>query len=483
MSDPRWNHLPEELKSLGKKSPDTPSDPAAFKERVLREYERRTRWHLRARWMRRGVVLAGVCTAALLGVLVAKPALSPQEAPPLQSAKSVAKHAPLTKQEVVERYFNFILQKRPSLADANLAQNLRGKLPVFGQNRTNPHLTGYRLKALAGDQYEVTLNWATYGAEARLEVLQVSMAQESGNWVISGMKQTQQRVFASRDQATVRAELSLGSGKTEAAGAGVLPSKNGWSFFAADPTDANRAAFAQQGDRPLVYVWQTDRSAPKLTATMPEGEIGEMLWGEDGLLVVNFSPKTNLKAQEIWFVDTAKGDVYMDEWLVAQLKERNISDAHAVHMLAGNRLELRSGTRAFLADLTKHEWSEENVPPLQMEESVFEGQASNLPTQELSFFSAESAQEWLGKINLPPGLQIDPARDVGFYVLNGSVESLTLDSGSLQVEVSKNPGHLQVLRVPLEKLKQSGLSGKQMTISVYDESGTPILGQTQVRVP
>ncbi|MBL0386759.1 hypothetical protein JJB07_08850 [Tumebacillus sp. ITR2] len=212
MSDPRWNHLPNELKSLGKKSPDTPADPAAFKERVLREYERRAAFHHRVRWLRQGMVVVGVCTAVVVGFLVAK--------------------------------------------------------PVVVQHDPSP------------------------------------------------------------------------------------------------------------------------------------------------------SPSTAKQAQ----------------------------------------------------------------PPI--EEVVYEASnVPNLPTQELTFLDATSAQKWLSTANLPSDKQIDPAREVGYYLLNGSLQSMTLSEGDLQVKISHVPGHLQVLRIPLTRLKLSGLSGKMLTIHIYDESGTTVVATTQVKVP
>ncbi|PWK13165.1 hypothetical protein [Tumebacillus permanentifrigoris] len=236
MSDPQWNHLPDELKALGQKPPETPQNPVEFKERVLREYERRTRFHLRARWMRRAMTAVTVCAAMLVGVLVAKPA--DREALP------------------------------PSSSSSNQPQTFAGNSPFIA----NPE----------------------------------------------------------------------------------------------SKTMAKQDARAPQLDEAVVY---------------------------DAL----------------------------------------------------NQQDLLGATLRFLTPSEAQDW--------------------------LQTTAAVPSDKW-----------IDPAREVGYYLLNGSVRSVTFGEGNdLQVEVSEDVGHLQVLRIPYTRLAE--LSGKQVTLHVFDEGGQPVIPTQTVQVP
>lgn len=489
MSDPRWNHLPDELKKLGQKTPETPTDPVEFKERVLREYERRTRGHLRSNWLRGALTAVTMCTAVLVGLFVSAPSswdLLPSKLSPERmqsSAVDANAFSGLTKQEVVEKYIDLNLQKRQTESEGLLAKKLQNKPTALGQNRTQPHMTGYRLRTIGSDgsRYEVTVNWASYTAEARTETLEVGLAQEDGRWTIDELKELQSRTYQSKDQMFLTTLVTNENDDVQTDSKVYLPYKGSWAFFAANPANENQVAMARQAARPEIYL--SDGKVARLLTTMPQGEIGEMLWGENGLLVVNFSPASNLKSQELWFVNTQTGETYQDDWLVMQMKDLRQTYFHAVHMLPNNRLRLRIGTQSYIADITRKTLTKEDQRPVQIPEVVYDSSnRKDLPASTLSFLDPVSAGLWLRGTDIPSDKRIDPAREVGYYLMNGSVQSITMgDAHDLQVEVSQDPGHLQVLRIPYERLRQ--MSGEKITIHVFDEGGLALIPSTTVTVP
>lgn len=491
MSDPHGNHVPDKLKALSKKPPETPMNPVDFKERVLREYERRTRFHVRTRWMRRVMTTVTVCVVVLVGVLVAEPAnletLLHRTLPnKTQSSAEYSAFKELTKQEVVEKYFDLNLQKRPTESQGLLAQKLRGKTPVFGQNRTKPHMTGYRLLSSkdVDAHFQVTLNWATYDAEAKTDTLEVTLTQEDGRWVIDDIQESQSLTYQSKDQSTLVTRRTKANEVPQTIASIQLPSAGNWGFFAADPDRPNVVAIARQATQPQIYVSEGKQAL--LVATLPAGEVGEMLWGENGLLVVNFSPKQDPQAQELLFVNTKTGAVSRDEWMMIQQKDLRQTHIYAVHMLPGNRLRLRFGVQSYLADLDHKTLTKEEMQPPQMEEISYDGgNHKGLPSAELAFLSAAEVDSQIGSgstTDIPFDKRIDLSREVGYYLLNGSVQSITVgDEFDFQVEVCKDPGHVQVLRIPYTRLV--GLSGKLVTLHVYDEGGLPILPVQTVQIP
>ena len=94
MTDHQWEGLGKELKSIQPEQGELPVGPefdeARFKQRVVREYKRRTQAESRSRWLGRGLTALTAAAAVWAGLLIADPFTSSNMEKGAQTASDTA---------------------------------------------------------------------------------------------------------------------------------------------------------------------------------------------------------------------------------------------------------------------------------------------------------------------------------------------------------------------------------------------------------
>lgn len=529
MTDRQWNEYKDDLKQIAPGPQDGPADPIAFKQRVLQEYERRTRQESRGRWTRRTISAATVAAAVWVGLLVAGPlgdslteqAQDQSSTPmnetmmaPKQDASMLDKGVPAENsiafdmmekqhgdaedlaqqaaaQQVANQFLDLLLQKRTEDARELLSADLQQQKLVIPPNMSNPHMTGYDLSLtvlnMPDDKKQigffVTITRANYAAEASMESYRFYMAMENNRWVIDRIEKDGEgdgsTYYQNEDGDLI---YSSGGGREyvhvpkERLGDGDL------AFLSINPLSISLNAYVQfQGNQP--YLYRLYDNKPQRLAALPPGEIGEIIWSGTTLLVNYSEPGAKAGAgTEILFYDSETGKRLNMDWLKQRMHELGLTQYNAAHSLPNGKVRLRSNAVSLIADLNNRRLESDTNSQYQITQVKYDQRQNvNWPDSELSVFYPNEEPEAFAALNIPQERKINLLQETGFYIVNGSLQRFSYGERELQIEVSRQPGRMQVIALPFSMFR--GSEGQDFRITVFDESGYVISPERSFTVP
>ncbi|HEU4965376.1 MAG TPA: hypothetical protein VFV52_16235 [Bacilli bacterium] len=530
MTDRQWKDVEQELKRILPGTGDGPQDPQRFKERVLAEYERRNRQETRSRWTRRAMTAATVAAAVWVGLLVAGPlddwlpangdkeAASVNDSTATDSQQLKMAHDKLMGREnkeaankgktfsaydslaidpqeqaaeqVASRYVDLILQKREEDAKQLLALDALSNATVIPPNKSNPHITGYTLTKTLENKLDgteqlsflVTITRADYHNHASMESYKLDMRMENDRWVIGKVAQLNEEQSYYQDshgnlfyQSGGREHVALASGKV---GRGEI------SFLSINPHNVGEYAYILQGnDHPDLYVVRDGR-AQRLNR-LPQGEIGEIIW-EGDFLLVNYSSlpvaSGGSNNTEVLFFDPYTGQSLNMHWLTDRMSELGLHHFNAVQALPGGRVRLRADALSLVADFNQQRLHVDAGNPQQISQVKYDHkQALRWPTQNIQILTPDQLPKEFANLQIPQDRQVNQTKEVGFYIVNGSLQAFSYGEQELQVEVSREPGRVQAVALPYSMFSRQ--AGQRFKLTFYDESGYILSSYNKLAVP
>jgi hypothetical protein len=486
MNDSQWKQLQDELKSIGPGHKDAPKNPVKFKENVLRDYQRRSRFDSQSRWMRRGLVAVTACAAVWVGLWITKPLHLGDAVGNASHVKSLdaEQEIQMSTEHVVNQFFDLNLQKRSQEAQALLDDNAK-KSPVVTLNMSNPHMTGYEENWENDDgknaaQYRVKLTWANYGTNATNETYMVFLKRISGEWKIDRLQKVGDVKYTFPTANLLQREEN---GKTEKMAINsVVQGQPKFMAVNLDRSDQKEVVFAVQGKKPILYAAQMGVSTRWLTE-LQDGTVGELFWANQDLLAVNFQPAGTKDQDQILLFDHNGGAKSATTGKLQQaLAKEGMTNAHVMHTLPGNKLRVRSGARSMIWDVVAEKLlpdpNSHDEKPLSI--AKYDATVMGLPNSSLQVFPGNGYLPDLKAYGIPASKTLDLTRETGMYIINGTIQAYEIVGNELQVEVSRDMGHVQVVAVPTATLKP--YTGKTVTIAVFDEAGNYVAPTKTVEV-
>lgn len=480
MTDQQWKRLQDELKSIAPNEIDGPADPARFKERVLQEYERRNRQEQRGQWFKRTatVVTAG---AAVWAAMVLTGPMERSQEDSTASSPSSAKQSPqptgaqqkaVAPVQLVNQFFDLTINGQESETKNLLTPALQGKQWLAPPAGSKAHPTGFAYKEISAGgetmRYRVDLGWGTFGNRSVVQNYEVTLGKEELRWVITEIRLQGEQSVAEQSGKIVIDQG--GNEQTTAAERKSISEQGELTMFAANPADISRSAFAVKADQPLLYRLDStaDQHLTRL-ATLPAGDVGEIFWVGDEVLVVNFTPQGKDSQHQILFFDALSGKSLNQSWLGKHLKQLGLEEVHVIHSLPGNRVRISAGAVTMIADLTHHTLSTDQAREPQMQTVKYDGQQMQLPDSELKLYYPDQNPAWPQQLNIPQDKRLDLTQEAGVYIANGSVESFSIVGNELQIGLRREAGRAQILAVPYSMISLS--SGQEVRIKAFDENG------------
>jgi len=494
MTDQQWKRLQDDLKSIAPDQIDGPADPTRFKERVLQEYERRNRQEHRGRWIRRaatGLTAAAAVWAAVTftGPMQELTGIDPFSSSAPKSTKeeqaASEKAMMVAPAQMLTQFVDLTINGKEAEAKSMLSSSLQGTT-WLQQPSNKAHITGFSYKEIStgGEEqrYQVTVNWATYDTQTRLQNFEIALAKSNSRWQITEIEPRGESVVFEQS-GTVALERGVGKTETmfkrnEVAEQGEL------TMFASNPSRVTEMVFAVRGNETALYRMDAD-SNPRLSklTSLAEGEVGEMFWVGGEVLAVNFTPQVNRSAHQMLFLDAKTGKPLNHDWLGQHLKQLGLEDVHVIHSLPENKLRVRSGAVTMIADLTNRTLSTDAIggaPHMQSVKYDKQG-VSGLPDRELRLDYPDQNPQWPEQYNIPEAKRLDLTQEAGLYVSNGSVESFSIVGNELHIELHHEPGRVQILAVPYSVISLA--TGQEVLIKIFDEQGNVIGVPRSIRMP
>jgi hypothetical protein len=477
MTERQWDHLKKELKVLKPDDRDQPLDAMRFKNRVLQEYERRTRVEQRSRWFLRGATALTIAVAVWCGLLITSPfgedgLLTVPEWKTLSQPRSQSVQG-LAPYDVVSAYFDLLLQRRMEEAKEHLTPGMKNERPVVTPNLSNPHMTGFTIyNASKGNgkvQYSVRVSWGSQKLAASSEAYEVTVREESGRWMISDIKRSGEVLYDGHDgleiTRTQRGKSETFLRKSDFEG-------GEWTLLAADPLFTSQLVFVDPKESPVIYKAAVGLK-PQRLVELPKGEAGEILWTDSNWLVVNFTPAGS-ERKEILFFDANTGKQRDMSWLDPTLRVLGVSDLQAVHALPNEKVRVNAGDGVYILDLKARKLTPDSSLG-QVAKVKFDMQNVELPVEGLVYSYPDRVPEFLDTVDvISVDQKVDLKKETGLYLFNGSLDEFSLKGRELQVRLKHEKGRVQVVVVPYGMLKQ--FEGQSLLVKVLDENGK-VLGE------
>ncbi|ARU61604.1 hypothetical protein CBW65_11715 [Tumebacillus avium] len=486
MTEPQWDHLKKELKVMKPEEHDKPADAMKFKQKVLQEYDRRTRVEQRSRWLRRGATALTIAVAVWCGLLVTSPfsddgLIKVPEWQTLSQPKANQAVQSLAPYDVVSTYFDLLLQRRTEDAKGFLTAGMKNERPVVTPNLSNPHMTGFTIynasKGADKIQYSVRVSWGSPVEKASSEAYEVTVREVEGQWMIADIKRAGEVVFDGSDGLEISRTQR---GKEETFLKKSDWSEEGqWTLFAADPSFTSQLVFVDPQPAPVIYKAAIGMKPQKL-AVLPEGTAGQILWTDSHLLAVNFTPQGS-EEHQVLFYDANSGNLRDSGWLTSTLRVLGVKEMQAVHALPNEKIRVAAGDGYYLVDLKSRRVTPDHSLG-QVVKVKFDLQNVELPVEGLVFSYPDRTPEFLDTVDvISTDQKVDLAKESGLYVFNGSLDHFSLEGSELQVYLQHEKGRVQVVAVPYSMLKQ--FAGKAFLVKVFDEEGKLLGDPSEVVVP
>lgn len=454
MNEHEWKKMQDELKQLQPGREDAPQDVYRFKQRVLAEYERRTRLEWRAKWTRRAAAALTVCAAVCVGVFAAPPLLSNQQVE--QSLGDVATQA------VVTEFFDLVLQNRTEAAAKLLSDDLRRAPFPVTVNQKGQHMTGFAVANNSADTLKVNVAWSNGQDHAEMTSYRLHLKQQNGSWVIASLYQNPAIVYDGAGGKALTYTRHQPVEAVQLVQRSMLPEQGTWTAFAPDPRKEG-LYFVMSEERPVLYHWDGDHD-PTALATLPKGRVEEVIANQEAVVAVNFTPQGESGGRQVLFYDSMTGEKIDMEWLDQHLSNLGLHDVEILHALPGNRFRLRVGLNTNLLDLEKKKIELDSSQPAALTQVKYD---LRLPVEPAGGLAV--TDKLPPDVALPQEKRIDPQQEGGLYVLNGSVESFSLGSQDIKLKVRHDPGRVQVLTIPLLMLQP--YAGASFEVNAFDEDG------------
>ncbi|ASS76406.1 hypothetical protein CIG75_16555 [Tumebacillus algifaecis] len=486
MTEQQWKHLKNDLKQLKPDEQDQPADAMQFKNKVLQEYDRRTRVQQRSRWFRRVTTALTIAVAVWCGLLITSPfseegLVAVPEWKTLSQPKSNQGVQGLAPYDVVSSYFDFLLQRRTEDANALLVDDMREQESVVTQNLSDPHMTGFTIynasKGSGKIQYSVRVSWGSKTEKASSEAYEVTVTDSVGRWLIAEIKRSGEVVFDGSDgleiSRTQRGKTETFLRKSDWSEAGR------WTLFAADPSFSSQLVFVDPEEAPVIYKAAVGMK-PQQLVELPKGEAKAVFWTDTNLLAVNFTAAESKKS-EVLFYDAIDGKMRDSGWLGGMLRMLGADEYEALHALPNERIRVAAGEGRYLLDLKNRMLSPDHSLG-QVAKVKFDVQNVELPVEGLVFSYPDRTPEFLDTVDVISSDQkVDLRKETGFYVFNGIFSDYSLKGSELQVHLKREKGRVQVVTVPYGMLKQ--FAGQQFVVKVFDEGGKLLADPYEVEVP
>jgi hypothetical protein len=523
MTERQWKGWQNDLKKLHDSQPDGPQDPNLFKQRVLQEYRKRAQTESRSKWATRAVTGLTAAAAVWVGLMITHPnapaatetrkadsGTTTSSSMPWSDPKSSQSLPSLQKEsldrglnpaaadtlgqkqkqdagpeQVVREFFDLLLQKRVDDTKTLMTEKMKGSELPIQPNAANPHMTGYTVVLMkqgdAEQRYAVDLTWTNMGGWARTDTFEVVVRKENNAWRVAEVVAGQSFSYSVDDHDDISLQI-LQYKQTDERKVfmkrGQLRDPGPLTGFTVNPRNAFDLLFAIQKEKPTLYSMQ-DGGEPRKLAALPPGKIGDVIWTEDGRLVINFTPQ-GTALSTILLYDAKTGNAENLLWLTKLQEGAAPAALQAQHALPDGRVRVSMGGVSLLLDLAAQTLVPDTTAAQPLQQLKYDRRGVNLPSSELLVYTADQ-KDTAPVLNIPEAQKLDPNKETGLYVLNGYVLSTNFNGQTLQVVVGKEPGREQAVAVPYEMLKS--YQGRTVTLELLDTDGNALAKPRAVGVP